>query len=307
MVLSVVLASLTVIAADTDAKIQGIIKGRSGANMIVQTPDAPRLIVVLTDTTKVGQIKGVLKARRQDMSMAALVPGLAVQVEGTFNSDNQLVASSVKFKGDDLKQAQAIQAGLHETQAGLRENQARTQQHQEELEKQGAALESQHGALKQQQEQLSAGKEKIAANKAAIDAANARFGQLDEYLIFDEVTVHFGNGKSSLDSKHKPDLLKLAEKSKSIQGYMIQVTGYASSVGNQALNQKLSEDRAHNVTIFLTQQGHVPLTNLLAPGAMGESQAAAGQQSAEAQAADRRVVVRILQNKGVAGTSGAGL
>src|SRR4051794_34725766 len=175
--LSVVLASLTAIAADTDAKVQGIIKGRSGANMIVQTPDAPRLIVVLTDTTKVGQIKGVLKARRQDMSMAALVPGLAVQVEGTFNSDNQLVASSVKFKGDDLKQAQAIQAGLHETQTGLRENQARTQQHQEELEKQGTALQSQNESLKQQQEQLAAGKEKIAANKAATDAAMARFGQ----------------------------------------------------------------------------------------------------------------------------------
>jgi len=293
MLLSVVLAVLTVAyAAESGAKAQGIIKGRSGATMIVQTSDSPRLIVVLTDNTKVSQIKGVLKARRQDMSMAALVPGLTVQVEGTFNADNQLVASSVKFTGDDLKQAQSVQAGLHETKVT-------TQQHQQELEKQSAALQA-------QQEQIAAEKEKVAANKAAIDAATARFGQLDEYYILEEVTVLFGNGKAALDSKYKADLLKLAEKSRTIQGYMVQVTGYASSVGNEALNQKLSEDRAHNVTIFLTQQGHVPLTNLLSPGAMGESQAAPGQLSAEAQAADRRVVVRILQNKGVAGASGSG-
>jgi hypothetical protein len=31
--------------------------------------------------------------------MAALIPGLTVQVEGTYNAQNQLVATSVKFKG----------------------------------------------------------------------------------------------------------------------------------------------------------------------------------------------------------------
>jgi len=30
--------------------------------------------------------------------MAALIPGLAVKVEGTYNNDNQLVAKSVSFK-----------------------------------------------------------------------------------------------------------------------------------------------------------------------------------------------------------------
>ena len=97
--------------------------------MIVQTADSPRLIVLLTDYTKVGQVQGVLKARRKDMSMAALVPGLVIQIEGMPNAEGQLVASSVRFKGDDLKQAQSIQAGLYETQV-------RTKQQQEELEKQ---------------------------------------------------------------------------------------------------------------------------------------------------------------------------
>ena len=84
--LAVVFAVLSIpVSADT-AKVEGVIKGRSGANMIVQTTDYPRLVVVLQDSTKVSQIKGVLKARRHEMSMAALIPGLIVQVEGNSTS-----------------------------------------------------------------------------------------------------------------------------------------------------------------------------------------------------------------------------
>lgn len=144
--------------------------------------------------------------------------------------------------------------------------------------------------------------EKVATNKAAIVAANKRFGQLGDYNILDEVTVYFANGKVTIDPKYKPQLQQLAEKAVTITAYMIQVKGYASSVGNATLNQKLSEDRANNVTQFLQQQAHIPLTNMLAPGAMGESRQVGSDKTAEGQAENRRVVVRILQNKGIAGT-----
>jgi outer membrane protein OmpA-like peptidoglycan-associated protein len=255
---------------------------------------------LLTDSTKVGQIQGVFKARRKDMSMAALIPGLAVQIEGIYNDQNQLVAKSIKFKGDDLKQAQSIQAGMTETRA-------QTLQNKEELEEQNARLRAQNEALKQQQEQMTVQQQKVAANKAAIDAAIARFGQLDDYYILDEVTVYFANGKVSLEPKFKPELLELAEKAKKIPAYMIEVKGYASSVGSAELNQKLSEDRANNVASFLLQQGHIPLTNMLAPGAMGESRQVGDDKTAEGQAENRRVVVRVLQNKGVAGLEGTAL
>ncbi|SRR5579875_2282875 len=269
-------------------KVQGLIKGRSGEKMIVQTKDDPNLIVVLSDDTKVSQLQGIFKARRKDMSMAALIPGLAVRVEGTYNDAHQLLASSVSFKGDDLKRAESIAAGMHETKEQGEKNAA-------ELEKQNAELKAQNEALKQHEAQL-------AANKAAIDAAVARFGQLDDYYIFDEVTVYFANGKTKVDPKYTPQLLALAEKAKSINGYMIEVKGYASAVGSPALNQKLSEDRANNVTAILLQQGKVPLTRMLAPGAMGESeQVGSNVKSKEGQAENRRVVVRVLQNKAIAG------
>ncbi len=263
--------------------------------MTLQTSDSPKLVVVLTDDTKVAQVQGVLKARRKQMSMAALIPGLQVQVEGTYNAQNQLVASSVKFKGNDLEQAQSIQAGLQPAQEQI-------QQNQHELDQQKAALEQQQQALAQQKEHLAEAQAKIDANLAAIKAANQRFGQLGDYNILDEVTVYFGNGKVALDPKYQPQLMQLIEKAKTITGYMIQVVGYASSSGSVALNQKLSEDRSNNVTQFLQQQGHVPLTNMLAPGAMGESRQVGNDKTAEGQAENRRVVVRVLQSKGIAGT-----
>jgi len=82
---------------------------------------------------------------------------------------------------------------------------------------------------------------------------------------------------------------------------VIEVKGYASSVGSVGLNQQLSEDRADEVTKILIQQGHIPLTRMLAPGAMGETHQIGSDQAAEGEAQNRRVVVRVLQNKGIAG------
>jgi OmpA-OmpF porin, OOP family len=266
-------------AAQT-VKVEGLIKGRSGDRMILKTSQAPNLVVILTDDTDVAQVQGVLKARRKDMSMAALIPGLPVKVEGAYNDEQQLVAKTVRFKGNDLQRAQAIQAGMHETQVQTQENKA-------ELEAQSKAL--------QQQET------NIAANKASIEANVARFGQLDDYYIMDEVTVYFGNGKVDVDPKYNSQLDALAQKAKNINGYMIEVKGYASATGSVALNQKLSEDRAQNVTSILLQQAKVPLTRMLAPGAMGESEQVGNEKTEEGQAENRRVVVRVLQNKAIAG------
>jgi OmpA-OmpF porin, OOP family len=275
------------VVAAQSVKIEGPIKSRNGDTMIVKSPGSPDVTVQLTESTEVGQVQGVLQARRKQMSMAALIPGLTVKVEGTYNDQNQLVAKSVSFKGNDLEDAQKIEAGMHETKV--------------EAERQNAALKAQNEALQQQQAQLTEHQAKIAANKAAVDAAIARFGQLDDYYIFDEVTVNFANGKTEVDPKFNAPLLALTDKAKTIDGYMIEVKGYASSVGSVALNQQLSEDRSDAVTNILLQQGHIPLTKMLAPGAMGEAHQIGDDKTEKGQAENRRVVVRVLQNKAIAG------
>jgi outer membrane protein OmpA-like peptidoglycan-associated protein len=268
-------------------KVEGIIVGRSGSEIIVEYMQETELAFLLDDGTKVSQTGGLFKARRTDKSMAALIPGLKVKVEGEYNQDRKLVATSVKFSGGDLQEAQLAEASS-------RQHRKETEQHKAELEKQSAAL-------KVQNEQLQLHEEELAAHKARVEAAAARFGDMDDYYILDQVTVYFANGKVKVDPKYETSLLELAKMAKDVQGYVIEVTGYASSTGNTEVNQQLSEDRANNVTNILLQKANLPLTRILAPGAMGESRQVNNDKSAEGQAENRRVVVRVLQNKAIAG------
>ncbi len=283
------------VAAAQSAQLQGVINGRSGATMTVQTQDQGTVVVLLSDNTEVQESEGVFHARKKQMAMTALMPGLSVQVKGSYNANNQVVADTVTFKGSSLQTATDIQAGVAPVQQ-------QEQAQQQQLAEQQAQLHQEQAQLTQEQQEQAAQAQKIAAEKAAIASVNKRFGELGEYNIWDEVTVYFANGKVTVDPQYKPKLLALCQKAKTINGYVIQVKGYASAVGSAALNQKLSQERATNVTELLEQQGAIPLTNILAPGAMGTSRQVAPDNTTEGQAENRRVVVRVLQNKAIAGT-----
>lgn len=287
LILSVIILAFAQAAAES-VKIEGFIVGRSGDEIIVKFGSGAELAFQMTALTKVSDIGELHGPGRKEMAMAALIPGLKVKVEGVYNERRQVLAKSIKFKSGDLEDARKIQAGMHELKV---EN----EEQQEQLDRQNAELQAQKEALAKQQVQ-------VEANKAAIEATVARFGQLDDYYIWDEVTLPFANGKTNVESQYEAQLLALAEKAKTVEGYVIEVKGYASSSGSTELNQKLSQDRASNVTNILIQKGHIPLTRMLAPGAIGEAHQIGNPNTAEGEAQNRRVVVRVLQNKAIAGT-----
>jgi outer membrane protein OmpA-like peptidoglycan-associated protein len=295
MVLACAVVLLAADVASAQTQVQGLITGRSGATMTIKTPDNETITVALTPETQVQEVQGALKMRKKELGVTALIPGLSVQVKGTMNGQQQLVADTVKFKGSDLKTAQDIQAGLAPTQQEVQANQAAIQANQTQIQANEKVSEA-------HQQEIATSQAKIAANQAEIAAANKRFGELGEYNIMGEVTLYFSNGKVDLDPKYDQQLLDLATKAQTITAYIVQVQGYASAVGSAALNQKLSMERANNVLAFLEQHGKIPLTNILAPGAMGTSDQVALNATTEGQAENRRVVVRILQNKGIAGS-----
>jgi OmpA-OmpF porin, OOP family len=284
---------LSGVAAAQSTQVKGVINGRSGATMTVQSQNSEIVTVVLTAATQVLEPEGAF--RKKHLAMTALVPGLSVEVKGSMNAQNQLVADSVIFHGSDLKTAQDIQAGLTPAEQQI-------QQQQQQMKQQEQQIQQQQAQIQEEQKVSAEHAAELAANKAAIEAANKRFGELGEYNILGEVTVLFGNDKVIVEDQYKPQLMALAQQAKGINAYLIQVKGYASKVGSAALNQKLSTERAENVTDFLEQNAQIPLTNILSPGAMGTSRQVAPDTTAEGQADNRRVVVRILQNKGIAGT-----
>lgn len=117
-----------------------------------------------------------------------------------------------------------------------------------------------------------------------------------------EATVKFGSGSSKLSAEDQEELKKLAETARGLTGYIVDVTGYADSTGSAAMNTKLSEERARAVVSYLFQQGGIPMRHIVAPGAMGEYGPTASNETKAGRAENRKVEVKVLVNKGIAGS-----
>ena len=115
----VVLFSLVVtfssLVVAENVKIEGFIIGNDGDQMTVKFGSGAELAFVLTEGTEVSTMDGVPKGHRSSMYATLLIPGLKVQVEGTYNEQRQVIATKVKFMKDDLEQAQAAQAANQQT------------------------------------------------------------------------------------------------------------------------------------------------------------------------------------------------
>jgi OOP family OmpA-OmpF porin len=283
-------ALLSANAQGDKTKVKGLITARTGDTIILKTTDGGRITVTLDDDTKVQQPKG-LGVRKKQMSAAALIPGLKVSVDGTSQDATHVLAKSITFDKDDLQTAEMIQAGLNPTEQKVAANQQNIAENKQNIEANKQAT--------------AANQQNIAANKASIDAnaaeASKRFSELSEYDTKDQLDVRFASGRATISPADQEALKKLAHNAVNLTGYIIQVKGFADSSGNAAMNQKLSMERAQNVIAFLLQNCNVPVRHIIAPGAMGEAAPVASNETAQGRAENRRVEVKVLVNKGVAG------
>ena len=279
-------------------KVEGLITGRDGDSLTLKSTKSGNVVVTLTDDTKVQTPKGIF--RHTEKSVTALIPGLKVQVEGT-GTETEVVAKTVEFSSDDLLLAETIQAGLNPTQQQQAINQAHIAANQQGIaaNKEGVAANKQQGAANAAG--IAANQQDIQANQQEIEAQNKRFSELSEYDTKANATVLFASGSSKVSDSDQAALTALAQSAIGLKGYIIQVKGYADSTGNAAMNQQLSMDRADAVVAFLLQNCNVPLRHIVAPGAMGVSDPAAPNESADGRAENRRVEVKGLVNKGIAG------
>src|SRR4029077_15026414 len=112
---------------------------------------------------------------------------------------------------------------------------------------------------------------------------------------------NFAAGSADLSPSAKSELRRLANDAGSLKRYVLQVKGYTDSLGTLAVNQALSMRRAPSVIAYLEQSGNIPLTHVLTPGAMGESHPMSSNETAEGRAENRRVEVKVLVSRGLAG------
>ncbi|MGH9820014.1 MAG: OmpA family protein, partial [Pyrinomonadaceae bacterium] len=82
-------------------------------------------------------------------------------------------------------------------------------------------------------------------------------------------------------------------------GYVIEVTGFASSDGSTAKNKVLSERRAQAVKDYLIETHNVPLRRIGTSYGFGELQAVADNATLEGRQQNRRVEIKLLVSRGV--------
>jgi len=299
------LASVTAVGAAT--KVKGMISGRTGETLIVNT-ESGKVTVVLTEATKIKDNRGLFGLQEDRLAATVLIPGLKVSVDGRDDGQGRVLAKTITVDGDDIESSQMIQAGLQPTADEVLE-------HEKELLRQQEAIGANRKRIVGNQEQIAANREdiennqeKIAAHKLKIEqnmsdiqSNTQRFTALADYDTKAQATVKFASGSTKISKEDMDQLKQLAETAKGLTGYIIEVTGFADSSGDAAMNTKLSEARAKTVVTYLMQQGGVPIRHIVAPGAMGEYGAAAPNETSSGRAENRRVEVKVLVNKGIAG------
>ncbi len=284
--------------AQDKARVKGLITTHTGETIVLKTSKGTTVTVLVDENTKVQQPKG-LGLRKENVSPALLIPGLKVSVYGTSQDSTHVRAKSIMFNKADLQMAELIQAGLTPTEQKVATNQQNIGANTQNIK----ANEQQIAAS---QRDIAESQQNIAANKTAIDtnavAIGKRFGDLTDYDVKGQVDVRFATGSARISEQDREALKKLAQDAVGLKGYVIQVKGFTDSRGSAGMNQKLSMARAQNVIAYLIQECNVPVFDVIAPGAMGKTAPVASNETKSGRAENRRVEVRVLVNKGIAGT-----
>jgi len=301
--LAMCLLSLGSAQAGDKIKGKGVITLRSGNTLTVETDDDAAVTVTLTSDTKVQHPVG-LGARKKQVGQEVLIPGLKLRYEGT-GDQTQVTADTITFDRDDLSLAKVIQAGLNPTAQQQSRNMEAYQANKEATDAEIAANKAAADAA------IAAANRDIAANQASIDTVaqdtKKRFSELGDFIVKGEHTVYFATGDYSISGQDRNALADLAKQATAYgKGYVIQVAAFADSVGTASSNQVLSKERAQAVVAYLLQECNVPVGRIVAPGAMGETNPVASNETPSGRADNRRAEVKLLVNKGIVVASAGG-
>jgi OOP family OmpA-OmpF porin len=293
-------------------KVQGVVSVRRNDSFTVRDIGGAETTVLLTPYTKVSSHRRGLRGKRS-YPETYIMRGLRLQAQGRGDSEGNLVAEWVRFDEQDLRSAQA----LEETNELAEDNRARADAAEAEARKLAAQIAetdaiANAAAAKADAAAEAAAAAQATANQAFKDAAmaNARINGLDDYDLVKTIPVLFRVGSSTMSKTARAGVDEAAtwakaEKAKgNTNGWLVQVVGFADKTGNSARNRALSERRAKTVIDYLVLKYDIDLRRLVQPFGYGENKPIASNRTAAGRAQNRRVEIRILQNKGIANKIG---
>ena len=289
----------------TKQKVQGVISIRNGDEFKVRAVDGAETTVVLTGRTDVTS-HGM---RKKDYPVTYIMRGLRVQAQGKGDSEGRLVADWVRFDEQDLRSAQA----LEQTDKMAADNAKRLEAAEAEARRAADEARMMQGKIAENTALANEARAKAEAAQATADAAfkdaalaNNRINGLDEYETVKMIPILFKLNSAVLDPTAKKTIDEAAawakeEKKKgNANGWLVQVVGFADTTGKSTKNRKLSEARANAVIQYLVLRHGMDLRRLVQPFGYGENNPVADNKTAKGRAQNRRVEIKVLQNKGIA-------
>ena len=291
-------------------KFRGIVVKREADSFTMSdTMGGPQTTVLLTSSTEVkSHKKGAFRGSRQ-YEASHILRGLRLEVDGVGNAEGQLVADKIRFDEQDLRAAQALKSTVDPVEADLREQLRQQQANQERL---AAQLEETQAVVQTVRSEAAAAQARAdsahgAAEKAQLtaDTANNRINGLDDFDPIKTITVTFRPGSSVLGPQAKKDIDEAAAwvKTQNTNGWVMAVVGHADSSGHTARNRDLSERRAQAVIYYIVTKYRTPMHRFVQPFGSGEDDPVADNTTTAGRAMNRRVEIRLMVNKGIAGTS----
>ena len=289
------------ITADQKSKITGTIVSRNGDLVKVKDKKSGQNVVIsISDNTKIERKKGKYEFfRHSNMDMTAMVPGLTIEAEGVGNAKGQLAASKISFVPDVFAVEVAEEQQIMANKAAAGQAQTTANQGVAAAGKAQSSADAAQASANTAQKTANAAGDIAVVDAAAVQLVNKRVSDLDDYKVVAEAGIYFASGKADLDAAAKADLDMIAAATKGVDGYLIEIAGYASSTGTKQENQKLSEDRAAAVTQYLREKGNIPMRRIMAPAGYGATHPAATNSDPQGRELNRRVDVKVLLNKGV--------
>jgi OmpA-OmpF porin, OOP family len=292
-------------------KVQGVVSVRSGDSFKVREPGGNETTVLLTADTDVTNHSRI-RVRRKYYPMTYIMRGLRLQAQGRGDANGNLVAEWVRFDEQDLRSAQA----LEQTAELAEENEARIKAAEEAARKAEENARIMAGQIAENTALANDARARADAAQAQADAAykaaalaNNRINGLDDYEQLRTISVLFKVNSSIINPAARQLIDEAAawakgEKAKgNANGWLVEVVGFADKTGNTAKNRALSERRASAVIQYLVGVHDLDLRRLVQPFGYGDSKPVADNKTAAGRAKNRRVEIRILQNKGIATAS----
>jgi outer membrane protein OmpA-like peptidoglycan-associated protein len=308
--------SITQIESGQKMKVSGLIVSRDAGGFVLRSGGGWDVAVKLTPATSIKEKKANPFRDSRAYLPEQLVRGLNVEVEGIGDAGGALSAKSVKFTETEHRIASSVESRVTPLEGRMSDNEGRLTRSEEnarhlsgQVEELREVASAARGGAKTAQETADSAVSGVnAANEriASVDqATNARITAMDDYAVRNSMVVHFKLGSNTLTPEAKVQLDQLTREAQAQKGYVIEVTGFASSDGNEAYNRVLSQRRADAVVQYLADN-LIPLRRIVTPYGFGEKMPAADNTTRAGREENRRVEVKILVSQGIAGGESRG-